>query len=156
MGVSGQCRVTNVHSNQILTAYRRALGEYKYCSRTEPDTARSDLIQRKCLALAQAVLCLQPEIEISSVPPIRFWPRAPLTNNQTERAILAELRRNKNLRSPESLAGTLLAQHEISLIPTAEHNAFLRQVISRLNALAKHGLVVSTGDGWTVRPPSDS
>lgn len=112
--------------------------------------AKSDELRLKCVALAKAVECLQPGIDLKLILPIRFSLPAPLSNAQLTRAILAELRRNELPQCPRTLTMALLQRHELSLGTPEQMMAFSRQVSLRLVTLEKQNAVRREGDAWSL------
>jgi hypothetical protein len=150
MGVSGYCRVRDVHIRQVVVRYRKALGELNYCTRRNHHSGKIELLQRTCTVLAQAVVCLQPHIDLETLRAIRFSPPAPFTNAELTRKILAELRRKKMPQCAASLAGDLLKLHRISLATPEERTAFFRQVRNRLLKLSDSRVLRNDGETWQL------
>lgn len=152
MGVSGPCRVRDVHVRMLVRRYRRMLGELKYHTRREPSSPRSEKLRIGCATLAQAVLCIQPGIDLKSIVLIRFTPPAPFSSAQLTREILAALRRDTTAHCARSLATALLLHRRVLLATPEQRTAFSRQVSLRLVALANQGVLRQDGDEWTLQP----
>lgn len=150
MGSSGHCRVRDVHVRMLVGRYRRMLGELKYYARCEPTSARTDQLRNGCASLAEAVLCLQPGIDMGSIVPIRFAPPAPFSIAQLTREILAALRRESTPHCARSLATAVLQHRRVLLATPEQRTAFSRQVDLRLVALKNQGAVRKDGDSWTL------
>jgi hypothetical protein len=152
MGVSGPCRVRDVHVRMLVGRYRRMLGELKYHTRRQPSSPRSEKLSIGCATLAQAVLCIQPGIDLKSIVPIRFTPPAPFSSAQLTREILAALRREPMLHCARSLANALLLHRLLRLETPEQLAAFSRQVDLRLVTLENQGAVQKAGATWTLPP----
>lgn len=152
MGVSGHCRVRDVHVRMLVGRYRRMLGELKYHTRREPSSPISEKLRIDCTTLAQAVLCVQPDIDLGSIVPIRFTPPTPFSSAQLTREILAALRREATPHCARSLATALLLHRRVLLATPEQHAAFSRQVGLRLTALTNQKALRKVGDSWALQP----
>jgi hypothetical protein len=150
MGVSGPCRVRDVHVRMLVERYRRMLGELRYHTRREPTSARTKQLNVGCAAVAQAVLCVQPGTDLKSMAPVRFTPPAPFSSAQLTREILAALRRETMPHCARSLATALLLYRGVLLATPEQQAAFSRQVGLRLVALANQKAIRKDGDSWTL------
>jgi hypothetical protein len=152
MGSSGHCRVRDVHVRMLVGRYRRMLGELKYHARHEPTSERAEQLSIGCAALAQAVLCVDSEIDLKSIVPLRFMPPTPFSNAELTREILAALRRETMPHCERSLASALLLHRRVFLTTPEQLTAFSRQVSLRLLALENRGVLRKDGDSWTLPP----
>lgn len=152
MGVSGACRLRDVHIRTLVKRYRGMLGELNYHARREPTSTRSEQLRIGCASLALAVLCLQPDIDMGSIVPIRFTPPAPFSSAQLTREILTALRRETMPHSSHSLATALLLHRRVLLATPEQHAAFSRQVGLRLTALTNQKALRKVGDSWALQP----
>lgn len=150
MGSGGHCRVRDVHVRMLVEQYRRMLGELTYHVRRDPTSARADQLRNGCAVLAQAVLCLQPGIDLGSIVPIRFTAPAPFSVAQLTREILAAMRRETMPHCARSLATAVLLHRRVLLATPEQRTAFSRQVDLRLVTLKNQGAVRKDGDSWTL------
>jgi hypothetical protein len=152
MGVGGHCRVRDVHIRMLVERYRRMLGELNYYNRLGLKSTSPEQRRGGCEVLARAIRCVQPDINLEALAPIRFAPPAPFSSAQLTRAILAKLRTEETPVCAARLADSIRHQGHITFSTTDELNAFSRQVRLRLKALAKQGFLRGDGDLWMLQP----
>ena len=145
MGTQGFRRVTPTHQQALLKRYRAAVGELAYWTRRS--TARADL-ESLVTALAQALRICAPDLDLQTVPPLRYVAPAPVTTAALHRAVLAVLRESVQESTTADVTTRLLRRLPV----LREHLTWLtRRLAALLPQLAEKGWISSTATGWQLK-----